>query len=127
MKIALITDDGANLSKHFGRATHYLVVTIEDGIIIERSMREKLGHGHFAPGEAREEHHDHQGDPHRHNSMLQPISDCEVLICGGMGQGAYGSVKAFNIRPILTDLTEINTILAKFISGKLVDHPELLH
>jgi predicted Fe-Mo cluster-binding NifX family protein len=33
MKIAAITDDGRTISQHFGRASHYMVVTIEDGKI----------------------------------------------------------------------------------------------
>ena len=51
MKIAIVTDDGKTISRHFGRATHYLVVTAEDGKIIERELREKLGHQHFSSEE----------------------------------------------------------------------------
>ena len=48
MKIAFITDDGKTISQHFGRASHYLVVEVEDGVIQHQEMREKLGHQQFA-------------------------------------------------------------------------------
>jgi hypothetical protein len=47
MKIAAITDDGKTISQHFGRAPYYLVVTVEGGEIVERELRDKLGHTHF--------------------------------------------------------------------------------
>lgn len=131
MKIAIVTDDGKTVSKHFGRAKNFLVVSIDEGIVIDRSMREKLNHDHFSHGE----HHSHgHGDEgaseaghQKHTSMIQVISDCEVLISGGMGTGAYMSLQQLKIRPIVTDLEEINQVITKFISGKLIDHPELLH
>ena len=47
MKIAAITDDGVTISQHFGRAPYYLVYTVEDGEIVDRELREKLGHAQF--------------------------------------------------------------------------------
>ncbi len=48
MKIAVITDDGNTVSQHFGRAPYYLVVTVENKQIVDRQLRDKLGHAHFA-------------------------------------------------------------------------------
>lgn len=131
MKIAIVTDDGKTVSKHFGRAKNYLVVTIDNGIVIERSTREKMNHDHFAHGEHHEHGHGEKGaseaSHQKHTSMVQVISDCEVMISGGMGTGAYLSLQQLNIRPIVTDLEDINQVIAKFIGGKLIDHPELLH
>ncbi len=42
MKIAAITDDGKTISQHFGRASHFMVITLEEGQIIERELREKF-------------------------------------------------------------------------------------
>ncbi len=119
MKIAAITDDGQKISQHFGRAQHYLVLTIEDGKITQREMRDKLGHGQFG-GEG---HHDEPGHEHgfgpqandRHVQMSEAISDCEVLLCGGMGRGAYQSMQARGIRPFVTDLTSIDEAAAAFV------------
>ena len=48
MKIAIVSDDGESISQHFGRAEHYVVLTIEDGRITQRELREKFGHRHGA-------------------------------------------------------------------------------
>jgi predicted Fe-Mo cluster-binding NifX family protein len=131
MKIAIVTDDGTTVSKHFGRAKNFLVITIDNGIVIDRSMREKMNHDHFTHGEHQEHGHGEDGTSEsshqKHTGMVQIISDCEVLISGGMGRGAYMSLQQLNIRPIVTDLDEINQVITKFISGKLIDNPELLH
>ena len=60
-------------------------------------------------------------------SMAETIADCKVLLCGGMGMGAYESMKRLNIQPVVTDLLDIDEAVQAFIDGKLVDHTELLH
>lgn len=132
MKVALITDDGQTISQHFGRAQYYLVATIEDGQIIEREMRSKLGHNHFANQEHAEHapNQPHGFDPashNRHTGMAQAISDCQAIICGGMGAGAYESMRVLNIQPIVTNFQQIDEALQAYISGQLVDHTEKLH
>ncbi len=132
MKIAVITSDGKTINQHFGRAPYYLVVTIEEGKVTQKEMRDKMGHNHFA---AQHEEHEHgsaghgmdQGSHKKHASMAETISDCKALICGGMGMGAYESMRQFNIKPIVTDLVDIEEAVQAFIDGKLIDHTELLH
>ena len=132
MKIAAITEDGKNISQHFGRAPYYLVLTIEEGKITDREMRNKLGHGQFQEqAHAAESHgagHGMDAQSHdKHVSMAQTISDCKALLCGGMGMGAYESMRRLNIQPVVTDISDIETAVQAFIDGKLVDHTELLH
>jgi predicted Fe-Mo cluster-binding NifX family protein len=131
MKIALITDDGKYTSQHFGRAAYYLVLSVENGQIVSREMRDKLNHSHFV-----NEHHEQEhGQPHgfspvekdRHARMAQPIGDCEAVLCGGMGAGAYQSLQAAGIRPIMTDLLDIDAAAQAYIDGSIVDHVEMLH
>lgn len=131
MKIAVITDDGKTVSQHFGRAPYYLVCTIEDGKITTREQREKLGHNQFS-GTGHEEHHgeNHGMDEEHHNRhamMANSIADCQVLICGGMGMGAYESMRRLNIQPIVTDLSGIDEAVQAYLAGKLIDHTEKLH
>jgi predicted Fe-Mo cluster-binding NifX family protein len=132
MKIALITDDGNLISQHFGRAPYYLVVTIEDGQVIKREMRDKLGHNHFANQEHGKHHaHERHGfdaaSHNRHSSMAQAIADCEAIICGGMGAGAYESMRQLNIRPVVTEIRQIDDAIQSYLSGNLQDRTELLH
>lgn len=132
MKIAIITEDGKTISQHFGRAPYYLVVTIEEGKIVNREMREKMGHQHFQhqhnPGEGHAQGRGMDSASHdKHISMAETISDCKVLLCGGMGMGAYESMRRLNIQPVVTDLYDIESAIQAFLDGKLIDHTELLH
>jgi predicted Fe-Mo cluster-binding NifX family protein len=132
MKIAAITDDGKTISQHFGRAAYYLVATVENGQITARELREKLGHAHFAnePHEA-----DKPGQPHgfspaaqdRHSQMAQAITDCQALLCRGMGAGAYSSMQQHGIIPVVTDIVSIDEAVLAYASGQIVDHTDLLH
>jgi predicted Fe-Mo cluster-binding NifX family protein len=133
MKIAIITDNEKTISQHFGHANYYAVLTVENGQIVQREMREKLSHKHFA-----KESHEHSSDSDpqhgfdpasqsRHGQMSQSITDCEALICGGMGAGAYESIKARGIRPIITDIEDIDTAALNYARGILANHVEKLH
>jgi predicted Fe-Mo cluster-binding NifX family protein len=132
MKIAAITEDGKSISQHFGRAPYYLVLTIEEGKIVKREMRDKIGHHHFSAQPHVEEPHGagHGMDPASHDkhvSMAEAIADCQALLCGGMGMGAYESMHRLNIQPMVTDLRDIDAAVQAFINGKLIDHIEMLH
>jgi predicted Fe-Mo cluster-binding NifX family protein len=63
----------------------------------------------------------------KHVSMADAIADCKVLLCGGMGTGAYESMRRLNIQPIVTDVHDIEAAAQAYINGSLVDHTELLH
>jgi predicted Fe-Mo cluster-binding NifX family protein len=132
MKIAAITDDGKTISQHFGRAPYYLVVTVEDGQIVERELRDKLGHAHFV----NQPHEPEQpGQPHgmsstshnKHLQMAEAIGDCEALLCGGMGMGAYQSMVARGIKPVVTEIWDIDQAVMAYVEGKIVDRIDKLH
>jgi predicted Fe-Mo cluster-binding NifX family protein len=132
MKIAVITDDGNTISQHFGRALYYLVATVENGKITARELREKLGHAQFAsephaadiPGQP---HGMDQASHNRHLQMAEAIADCEALLCCGMGMGAYESMKARGIKPIITDIASIDEAVMAYVEGRIVDQVERLH
>lgn len=132
MKIATITEDGKTISQHFGRAPYYLVLTVEDGRIVDRDLREKLGHAHFAnePHELGPPGQPHGTDPaaqSRHARMAQSIADCEALLCGGMGMGAYQSMQDLGIRPVVTDIESIDEAAMAYFEGRIVDQIDRLH
>ena len=132
MKIAAITDDGKTISQHFGRAPYYMVLTVEDGSIVNREMRDKVGHAQFHS----------EGDEHnvsdgrhgygpvaedRHARMAGAIDDCQVLLCRGMGMGAYESMQARGIRPVVTEIASIDEAVMAYLNGRIVDHVDRLH
>ena len=132
MRIAVVSDDGTTISQHFGRAPLYIVVTVEEGEVIGKEERAKTGHHTFAvhhhpklaPGE---KHGCGSGSRVRHESMAETISDCRVLIAGGMGWGARESLKEYDIEPIVTDVGNIDEAVRLYLEGKLANQTELLH
>jgi predicted Fe-Mo cluster-binding NifX family protein len=133
MKIAAVTDNGKKVSAHFGRATKYAVFSVVNGQIVNRELRDKMGHHDFAH-EGHHEHGDHEhGHGHgrhsaeKHRQMFAAITDCDILLARGMGQGAYAGLEQANIKPILTDIADVETAVIAVIENKIVDHPERLH
>ena len=126
MKIAIVSDDHQTISAHFGRAQFYEVFTIDAGKVTARETLVRSNSQIVAVGggpEPEGEHH-HQ---HDHNAMITPISDCQVLLAGGMGMGAHLSLKEHGIQPIITDTREIQAAVDAYLAGTLVDHTERLH
>ncbi len=131
MKIAVITDDGVNVSQHFGRAPWYLVFTVDNGKIAGAEKRAKMGHHNFHGQETNPEPTGPHGfDPasqQRHAGMVGNISDCQVLIAGGMGMGAYDSIKSYNIEPVVTDVRVAEEAVKLYVQGRLLNLVERLH
>jgi predicted Fe-Mo cluster-binding NifX family protein len=132
MKIAAITDDGKTISQHFGRAPYYLVVTVENRQIVGRELRDKLGHTQFSdqlhePEQPGQLHGMGAASHDKHLMMSEAIADCDVLLCGGMGMGAYQSMLARGITPVVTDIWDIEQAVMAYVEGKIVDQVDRLH
>jgi predicted Fe-Mo cluster-binding NifX family protein len=132
MKIAVISDDGTTMSQHFGMAPLYVVATAEKGKVTGKETRNKMGHQHFGAGG----HPEHKpGQPHgydadsqdKHAQMAQNIDDCQVLLAGGMGWGAYDSMKSRGLEVVITDIKDIDQAVKMYIEGKLPNLMEKLH
>jgi len=39
MKIAAVTNNGKTIGRHFGRALHYVVVTVEEGRVVYENTK----------------------------------------------------------------------------------------
>jgi len=134
MKIAIVTDDGVNISQHFGRAPYYVVVTAENGKITAKETRNKAGHHTAGVHDCHEDQscHDEKhgmdaASQSKHAGMLANILDSQVLIAGGMGYGAYESLKSAGIEPVITDVESIEEAVKLYLEGKLVNLMEKLH
>jgi predicted Fe-Mo cluster-binding NifX family protein len=132
MKIAVISDDEIKISQHFGRASLFMVVSVEDGKIVSKETRAKTGHHTFAahhpPDLAPGQRHGYDaGSQVRHESMIDTISDCQVILAGGMGWGAYEAMQSYNITPIITDVDSIDEAVQLYLDGKLTNLMERLH
>lgn len=125
MRIAFPTDDGSTIHRHFGQATQYTVVEIQDGVEAGRALRNKTSHQH---GHSHDHNHGHDHNQgHDHNSMFAPVADCQVLIAGGMGTPAYAAAEAAGLAVILTAERTIDNALQAYLAGALVNQPALAH
>jgi predicted Fe-Mo cluster-binding NifX family protein len=129
MKIAIVTEDGQSISAHFGRARAYAVLTVLDGAVVERELRPKAA-PHLDPPNAHDDadrSHDGPAAHARHDAMLAPISDCEVVIAGGMGRGAFDRITAAGIRAVITDLQEPDEAAIACAAGRIENQTDRLH
>ena len=132
MKIAVVTDDGTTICQHFGRAQYYSVITIENKKVKNKEQRSKAGH-HVAGAEHASQAS--QGERHgfdanaqaSHAGMMANITDCKLLIAGGMGWGAQVSLKQAGISVHMTDVENIDEAIQLYIQGKLPNLQERLH
>ena len=135
MKIAIVTDDGTTVSQHFGLAHYYTVLTVDGQQVVGREVLDRSDT--LLPVA---EHQPHQGltgeiDCHgagtaataAHLRMVQPIQDCQVLLARGMSWSARECLLGAGIRPILTDIPNLDEAVQAYLEGTIVDHVELLH
>ena len=73
MKIAVTYDNG-NVFQHFGRTENFKVYEVEGGRVVSSEVMNSNGVGHEAL------------------AWLLKDRDIDVLICGGMGQGAQDAL-----------------------------------
>jgi predicted Fe-Mo cluster-binding NifX family protein len=107
-------------------------VTVEDGKVVRKETRAKAGHHTFAanqhPDTAPGERHGYDaGAQARHASMAETIADCQVLIAGGMGWGAYESLKSRGVEPVVTNVENIDEAVKLYFESKLPNLMERLH
>lgn len=135
MKIAVVTDDGIAVSRHFGRARFYAVLSIEEQRVVGKEMLDRSDT--LQPVDEHEARHGLSGqiDCHgtgtaaaaTHLRMVQPIKDCEALVTRGMSWSARECLLEAGIRPILTDIENVDDVVTAYLDGSIVDHTELLH
>lgn len=129
-KIAFATDDGQLISRHYGRAQSFLVVTVEGGHERFRELRPKANHAMFVA--------DGKPDPtdggvtrgdgqRRHDMMLGACWDCEAVVVRGIGTGAFDDLAEAGIRVIATNRERVNDAVEDWVVGRLRHHPELVH
>lgn len=131
MKIAVVSEDGKTVSQHFGMAPYYVVVTAEGDKVSGNETRSKAGHHAQGAHRAGE----HPSGPHgfdaasqaTHSSMIANITDCQVLIAGGMGWGAQQSLKSAGIETVVTEVQDIDQAVKLYLAGKLPNRAERLH
>jgi predicted Fe-Mo cluster-binding NifX family protein len=129
MKIAVVTDDGQTISAHFGRARAYAVLTVHDGVVVEREIRAKSSPHteHPAGSDAVDSSHDGPAAQARHDGMIAPIADCAYVIARGMGRGAYDRITASGILAVVTDILDPEAAALACADGRIENRVDRLH
>lgn len=136
MKIAVVTNDEKTISAHLGRAAKYVIFSVENGEIADRDVREKVAHRQFAEKDQTASYR-HGEDAkgrglgkhakERHKRMFANIMDCDIILARGMGKGAQLGLQQVGLKPILTEISEIDAAVKAVIDGTIVDQPDRVH
>jgi predicted Fe-Mo cluster-binding NifX family protein len=123
IKIAFPTDDGETISRHFGSARYFQVLTVDDGTQTAAELREKGGHDHHN----HDPHHEHGYGRTHPNAKFDLLHDCQVLIGAGMGQPAYERLQGLGLTVYLTGEKTIAAALARYQADALDNDIRRVH
>lgn len=59
--------------------------------------------------------------------MFENIKDCDIVLTGGMGRGAYLDLQNLGIKTIVTDIVDIETAVQAIMDDTIINHTEKLH
>ncbi len=116
MKVAFPTRDDQSITGHFGKMKALVVINIVDG---EEAARERRDMADMPPCGS-----EHQNKP---SFVVNKLSDCDVLVAGGMGTHMQDKAAKANIEVVLTRERLIERALDRYLDGTLVNEPELAH
>lgn len=122
IKIAAVTENQQKLSSHFGQAPFYHVFTVENGAVLAEEQRSKPQHGQHGD----HAHHEHGHRESSHADMFEPIRDCQILLCGGMGEPAYRKALAAELEVVLTG-GDIRSALRAYLNGEITSDMRRVH
>ena len=107
-RIAIGTADGVSVCDHLARSAAFVVFEIDNGAVASRAVRNRFS--------------DKCGN---HAGFVEILSGCSAVICGGIGQGAWDSLSARGIRPlVLATGMSIEDAIAAWLVGTLATTDE---
>lgn len=119
MKIAFASNDGQSISAHFGHCACFIVLTVEDGQIKSREVRQAANDAGSAPGKHGEKECYCHGDTGQ-RKRLAVFSDCDAVMALGMGPGAKAALEAQGIKAaILSAPMEAEQAALAYAHGEL--------
>jgi predicted Fe-Mo cluster-binding NifX family protein len=115
VKIAIPSNDGINISAHFGRCRQFLIFEAQDGQVRLIETRINAGCHEHGSGSS-----DGAAEPRGHSGFVEALRDCEAVLCSGIGAGAVEALKAGGIPVILIEAAgSAEQIATAFQSGAL--------
>jgi predicted Fe-Mo cluster-binding NifX family protein len=123
-KIAMASDDGETVAADFRTARHYVVVTLENGEIVDRELRPKVAGAAPVPDTGPRDPNDRfaghkvgPGPRSRHDEMAASVGDCEAVLAGAMSTGAMSALRGYGIEPVVTDVRDIAEAVEAYLAG----------
>lgn len=108
ISVGIATADGVSVCDHLARCAAVVVVGIEDGAIVSKTVRSRA-----------------DGACGNHRSFTELLAGCSAVICGGIGSGAVNSLAAAGIESIvLARPMSIEDAAAGYLAGTLVTTDE---
>lgn len=107
MKVAVTTENGM-IFQHFGKCQMFTVYTIEDQHIVNQTMLDAKGSGHSAL------------------AVLLNENEIDLLICGGIGQGAKDALAANRVELICGVSGSVDHAIHEYLNGTLVGIPDFI-
>jgi predicted Fe-Mo cluster-binding NifX family protein len=124
VKIAVATMDGISLSQHFGQSKGFIVFETEGTEVVHREFRSNH-HTPHAQDLCNHKGSSHQNHHQSHANVLELLSDCKVVLCGGMGAGAVQALRANGIEPILVSgIHSTEEAVSAYLNGKVISGSE---
>jgi predicted Fe-Mo cluster-binding NifX family protein len=103
VKIGIGTTDLINVCDHLARSAAFMIVEVEGGRIVSRSVRERF--------------RDTCGN---HASFVDLLEGCGAVLCGGIGEGAATALTAHGIEPVVVaGRYPVDEATALYLAGKL--------
>ncbi len=122
MRIAVPTNDGVSISRHFGRSAEFLFFDVEDKAITARATRSNAGQHSSDAGHAHRQCCEH--GEHSHAGVLSTLADCETVICSGIGDGAARALQARGVKIILVQPGLAEEAVSAWLAGALAEKSE---
>jgi len=121
MKIAISTQDGKTICGHLGKCRSFIIYHLDGNEVMNRELMQvggmcpSTGHDH---GHGHHHGHGHShGHEHAHN--VSPFDGCHAVITQGMGQGMLNALASQGIRPVITDLSDPDEAVRRFVAGEI--------
>jgi predicted Fe-Mo cluster-binding NifX family protein len=99
MKIAVASNDGVSVSRHFGRTNRFSIYEVENDRILAEERRCDI-RAVCADGDC-EAHHVYHNRVHDYGHMIAALEDCRVIVCRGMGWRAAAALVRRGINPLV--------------------------
>jgi len=109
MKIAVCSQNRKTVTGHAGKCRRFRIFEIESDRLVEKDLIELPLEGTLRASPVEAGH---------------PLFEMDVLISAGMGEGLVRRLKAQQVQPFITDLTDPLDAVKAYLAGAL--HQDLL-